>query len=89
MRLCSCTQRAQGTFSAHIHVPDVYGVFKFVVDYHRPGYSAIFLSEQLPVRPFRHDEYERFIVSAYPYYASAGSLMVAFLLLDFVLLYCK
>ena len=44
---------------------------------------------QVPVRPFRHDEYERFIVSAYPYYASAASLMVAFLMLDFVLLYRK
>ena len=79
----------QGNYSAHIKVPDVYGVFKFVVDYQRPGFSHVFLSEELPVRPFRHDEYERFLVSAYPYYASAASLMVAFLVLDFCLLYRK
>lgn len=79
----------QGNYTAHIKVPDVYGVFKFVVDYQRPGFSHISLSEQLPVRPFRHDEYERFLVAAYPYYASAASLMVAFLVLDFCLLYRK
>ena len=50
---------AQGNYSAHIHVPDTYGVFKFVVDYHRPGFSHVFISEQVPVRPFRHDEFER------------------------------
>lgn len=79
----------QGTFSTVIHVPDVYGVFKFRVIYNRSGYSSIELEEQIPVRPFRHNEYERFIVSAYPYYASVLSLMVAFVLLDVLYLYRK
>ena len=70
-------------------MPDVYGVFKFVVQYSRPGYTSIELSEQVPVRPFRHNEYERFIVSAYPYYVSVLSLMLAFLLLDILFLYQK
>jgi hypothetical protein len=30
---------------------------------------------QIPVRPFKHDEYERFIGAAYPYYSSAFSLV--------------
>ena len=67
----------------------MYGVFKFRVVYARSGYSAIELEEQVPVRPFRHNEYERFIVSAYPYYASVLSLMVAFVLLDVLFLYQK
>jgi oligosaccharyltransferase complex subunit beta len=41
------------------------------------------------VRPFRHDEYERFLVAAYPYYASALSTMGAFFLLGLVYLYSK
>ncbi|KAK9794636.1 hypothetical protein WJX73_004381 [Symbiochloris irregularis] len=80
---------ANGTFSTTINVPDVYGVFKFVVDYARAGYSTLELSEQVPVRPFRHNEYERFIPSAYPYYVSVLSLMAAFVLLDFLFLYRK
>ena len=79
----------QGTFSTTIKVPDVYGVFKFLVTYSRSGYTAIELSEQVPVRPFRHNEYERFIVSAFPYYASVLSLMVAFVILDILFLYHK
>ena len=79
----------QGTFSTIINVPDVYGVFKFQVVYIRSGYTSIELSEQIPVRPFRHNEYERFLVSAFPYYASVLSLMVAFVLLDVLFLYQK
>lgn len=32
-------------------------------------------SMQIPVRPFRHNEYERFIPAAYPYYGAAFSMV--------------
>lgn len=44
---------------------------------------------QVPVRPFKHNEYERFLLCAYPYYASAFSTMVAFFLMGFFYLYHK
>lgn len=44
---------------------------------------------QVPVRPFKHNEYERFLTCAFPYYASAGSTMAAFFLLGFFFLYVK
>ncbi len=31
-------------------LPDVYGVFKFVVDYYRPGYTPIYSSNQVKLR---------------------------------------
>jgi oligosaccharyltransferase complex subunit beta len=68
-------------------VPDVYGVFKYVIDYSRQGYSHIALQQVVPVRPLKHDEYERFLVAAYPYYASLASTMAAFLLLGAAFLY--
>ena len=79
----------QGTFSAAIHVPDVYGVFKLVVYYCRPGYSSIEIQEEIPVRPYKHNEFERFLTAAYPFYASAASTMAAFLAFGFVFLYQK
>ena len=79
----------QGKFVADVTAPDVYGVFKFVVDYKCLGYSYIHLEEQVPIRPFRHDEYERFITAAYPYYASILSTMAAFFVFGFALLYTK
>ncbi|CAD7704855.1 unnamed protein product [Ostreobium quekettii] len=78
-----------GTFYADFKAPDVYGVFKFVIDYMGTGYSYLAISEQAPLRPFRHDEYERFILSAYPYYASCFSMMIGFFLLGFLYLYHK
>lgn len=30
---------------------------------------------QIPVRPFRHNEYERFIPAAYPYYGASFSMV--------------
>jgi len=78
-----------GKFHARFQVPDVYGVFKFVVEYHRVGYSNLEVQTQVSVRPFRHNEYERFIDVAYPYYLSAGSLMVGFFIFGFVFLYQK
>merc|ERR1712141_844122 len=54
-------------------IPDVYGVYQFKVDYVRTGLTRLFSTTQFSVRPLRHDQYERFIYSAYPYYASTFS----------------
>eukprot|EP00882_Tetradesmus_deserticola_P020317 GHRQ01021934.1.p3 GENE.GHRQ01021934.1~~GHRQ01021934.1.p3 ORF type:complete len:145 (-),score=63.35 GHRQ01021934.1:405-839(-) len=78
-----------GRFSLRFKVPDVYGVFKYVIDYKHAGYSYINLQQVVPVRPFKHDEYERFLVAAYPYYASVASTMAAFFLLGFAFLYSR
>lgn len=44
-------------------------------------------SIQVSIRPFTHSEYERFLVAAYPYYASAVSVMVGFLIFCAAFLY--
>ncbi|CAG8445647.1 3686_t:CDS:2 [Ambispora leptoticha] len=76
-------------FETHLQLPDVYGVFKFKVNYKRPGYSYIVDSVTVAVRPFRHNEYPRFILSAYPYYASAASMSVGFLVFSAVWIFNK
>jgi len=79
----------RGKFSKTFMVPDVYGVYKFRVMYRRVGYSVIKLENQVSIRPFRHNEYERFIPSAFPYYASAFSMMAGFFVLGVVFLFTK
>lgn len=44
---------------------------------------------QVSIRPFHHDEYERFILSAYPYYSSAFSMMAGFLVFGVFFLYSR
>ncbi|KAA8545942.1 hypothetical protein F0562_020607 [Nyssa sinensis] len=65
----------KGLYFTAFKVPDVYGVFQFKVEYQRLGYTSLSLSKQIPVRPFRHNEYERFITTAFPYYGASFSMV--------------
>lgn len=76
-----------GNFAAQFQIPDVYGIFKFVVDYNRVGYTHLFSSTQVSVRPLKHTQYDRFITAAYPYYVSAFSMMIAVFFFSFIQLY--
>jgi len=62
----------KGHYKATFKLPDVYGVFTFKVDYQKQGYTSLELITRTPVRPFRHNEYDRFIPTAYPYYAGCS-----------------
>jgi oligosaccharyltransferase complex subunit beta len=79
----------KGNYSASFQLPDVYGVFTFKVDYQRPGYTPLTAVSRVPVRPFRHDQYERFIGSAFPYYAGAFSMLGGLFIFSVVFLYHK
>ncbi|CAK7339518.1 unnamed protein product [Dovyalis caffra] len=79
----------QGLYHTSFKVPDVYGVFQFKVEYKRLGYTSLSLSKQIPVRPFKHNEYERFITAAFPYYGASFSMMAGFFIFSFVYLYHK
>ena len=78
-----------GVHSASFQLPDVYGVYKFVIEHRRIGYSNLDVAAQVSVRPFRHDEFDRFIGQAYPYYTAAFTLMAAFFTFGIVFLYSK
>ena len=72
---------------ALFRLPDHYGVFTFKVDYQRLGYSHLLASETVQVRPFRHDQYPRFLEVAFPYYANIFSLMFAFFVFSSIVVY--
>ncbi|XP_007905421.1 dolichyl-diphosphooligosaccharide--protein glycosyltransferase 48 kDa subunit [Callorhinchus milii] len=76
-------------YSVQFKLPDVYGVFQFKVDYNRLGYTHFYSATQVSVRPLQHTQYERFIPSAYPYYASAFSMMIGHFLFSVVFLHMK
>ncbi|KAI9632901.1 putative dolichyl-diphosphooligosaccharide--protein glycosyltransferase 48 kDa subunit precursor [Dioszegia hungarica] len=80
--LNSTASSAQGstTYSASFRAPDRHGVFKFVVEYWRPGYTYLRSSTTTAVVPLRHDEHKRFITGAYPFYGATVSVSVAFVL---------
>jgi len=76
-----------GKFVASFVAPDNYGIFKFRVLYRRQGFSVLHAETQVSLRPFKHNEYERFIFSAYPYYSGAISATVAFFVFSIFFLF--
>ncbi|XP_022125261.2 dolichyl-diphosphooligosaccharide--protein glycosyltransferase 48 kDa subunit [Pieris rapae] len=82
-------KKPNGVYEAIFKVPDVWGVYQFKVDYDRIGYTRLYHSTQVSVRPLQHTQYERFIPSAYPYYVSAFSMMGGVFLFSIVFLYYK
>jgi oligosaccharyltransferase complex subunit beta len=76
-----------GRFYTKFTAPDNYGVFKFRVLYRRQGYSTLHAETQVSIRPFKQKEYERFIFSAYPYYASSISALIAFIIFSIAYLF--
>jgi len=77
----------KGRYAVQFMLPDVYGVFTFKIEYKREGYSFLTSITRLPVRPFRHNQYDRFIEAAYPYYASAFSMMAGLFVFSWIFLY--
>ncbi|KAG8037676.1 hypothetical protein G9C98_005887 [Cotesia typhae] len=83
------TPSGYGRYEARFKIPDVYGVYQFKVDYNRIGLTHLYSTTQVSVRPLEHTQYERFIPSAYPYYASAFSMMFGVFIFSFVFLHYK
>lgn len=76
----ACIDSTTGKYVVDFVAPDIYGIFKFRVVYRRPGLSFLHAETQISLRPFKHNEYERFITSAVPYYVSVYT-MIAFLVI--------
>ncbi|WOG89597.1 hypothetical protein DCAR_0208835 [Daucus carota subsp. sativus] len=87
--LRTLTTDQKGLYYTSFKVPDVYGVFQFKIEYNKIGYTSLSVSKQIPVRPFRHNEYERFLTTAFPYYGASFTTMVAFFLFSIIYLYNK
>lgn len=83
------TTNATTRYSATFRLPDRHGVFSFVVDWKRNGWTFLNTKDTAPVRPFNHDEHPRFLSAAYPYVAGSFSTMIAFLLFSTLWLLVK
>lgn len=79
----------QGWYKASFKAPDQHGVFHFKVNYFRPLYSFLTHKDKIPVRPFRHNEYDRFLLCAIPYYFGVFATLSMFLVFLWLLLYSR
>lgn len=76
-------------YQTQFRVPDKYGVFKFEVEFRRPGLNVVHFADEVVVRPIRLNEYERFIPAAHPYYLATGTMMLGFVLFVVLFIFVK
>jgi len=81
--------KGDGHYWAQLTLPNNFGVYKFMIKHYRVGTSNLDVSTQVSVRPYRHNQYERFIPAAYPYYISAFSMMIGFFIFGNMFLHAK
>jgi len=82
-------EKGSATYKKTFKSPDVYGVFKFKIQYSRVGYNTLHVEDLAPLRNFKHNDYERFIWCAYPYYASCLLVPVMVIVFSTMFLYHK
>eukprot|EP00397_Hematodinium_sp_SG-2012_P010461 GEMP01010576.1.p1 GENE.GEMP01010576.1~~GEMP01010576.1.p1 ORF type:complete len:465 (+),score=106.13 GEMP01010576.1:76-1470(+) len=75
------------TFSKTFQAPDRYGIFKFRIIYHRRGYNHVHVEHLAPLRNFKHNDYDRFLWVASPYYAVCLMTPFSLLIVSFLFLY--
>jgi len=68
-------------YTATFRLPDRHGVFALIVDHRsRFAYSGLKTRDQISVTPPRHNEYPRFIKSAWPFYTGAITSAIAWVI---------
>ncbi|EER12890.1 dolichyl-diphosphooligosaccharide-protein glycosyltransferase beta subunit, putative, partial [Perkinsus marinus ATCC 50983] len=78
-----------GLHTLTFKAPDVYGIFKFVVNYNRLGLNPLHIEEVAPLRNYKHNDYPRFLFCAYPYYASVFVAAFGLFVIAFLMIYNK
>ena len=78
-----------GSLSIKFKAPDVHGVYQFKTFLYEPGYTWIETASKATVRPYKHNQFERFLVCATPYYVSIFACIAGFLIFSFSFLFHK
>lgn len=77
------------TYSAEFVTPTKAGIYQYKFIYEKPGYNFISLADRVTVRPKKHDEFDRFLVTAMPYYASTFATIIGSIVFIIFYLYTR
>ena len=66
------------TYSYAFRTPERLGIFKFVIQHWRYGYSFLEVEEEVAVIQWRHDGFPRYLTRAFPFYVTVFVLMGGF-----------
>lgn len=69
--------KSGGTWKGKLRVPDRIGVYKLKMEIRETGWTEVSEEKEIRVRPYAHDEFERFIEMAFPYYTAVAVMLLA------------
>ncbi|KAL7716866.1 Dolichyl-diphosphooligosaccharide--protein glycosyltransferase 48 kDa subunit [Entamoeba marina] len=75
-----------GSYEITFQTPDRFGVYTLVFNYRRQFLTYLEYRESVPLRTFRLFQNDRFILSAFPFYAACASMLVGFVIFSLVYL---
>uniref|UniRef100_A0A6G3MI45 Dolichyl-diphosphooligosaccharide--protein glycosyltransferase 48 kDa subunit (Trinotate prediction) n=1 Tax=Henneguya salminicola TaxID=69463 RepID=A0A6G3MI45_HENSL len=79
-------QTSNGVYTARFFSPDFIGTYGLRTRYRKIGYTPLDHQMKIIIRPRRHNDYDRFIFGAWPYYLTAFIMMGMVYVLVFALL---
>lgn len=74
-------------YTTTVKLPDRYGYFTLRVYYKRYGYTYVDNKELIVIRHLAHDEYDRFIPKAGPYYIAYSGLTLSLIVVCYLWLF--
>ena len=69
--------RLLGMFLLMLQAPQKEGIYQFKIIYKKSGFNFVTLAERVTIRPYKHDQFERFLFVAYPYFFSVWSTIIS------------
>ena len=75
-----CKNMKNGSYEVTFQTPDVFGVYTLIFNYRRPFLTYLEHKETIPLRTFRLTQVDRFVTSAYPFYAACASMLIGFVI---------
>lgn len=81
--------KGTSTYSAEFVTPSKAGIYQYKFIYERPGFNFISEAHRVTVRPRKHDEFDRFLLTALPYYSGTFATIVGSLVFVVLFIYSK
>ena len=77
------------TYTYAFRTPQRLGIFKFMIEYWRYGFSFLEVEQEVAVIQWRHDGFPRYLTRAYPFYVTVFVLMGGFFIFTISFLFSE
>lgn len=82
-------QKGTSTYSTEFITSPKEGIYQFKFLYEKPGFNFIAEKNRVTLRTKKHDEFERFLLAALPYYVGTFATIIGSLVFVLLFIYSR